>query len=85
MAEHHPVSAAIGCTRTRHRGWPRTGGGARLSLRSSGSPVRLAAVRGVGETGLDHFRTGDAEGRQVQEESFRRHIALAKTAGQGRW
>lgn len=31
----------------------------------------------MGETGLDHFRTGD-DGRAVQEESFRRHIDLAK-------
>ncbi|WP_395695931.1 TatD family hydrolase [Nocardioides sp.] len=41
---------------------------------------RLAAhdrVRAVGETGLDHFRTGE-EGRAVQVESFRRHIDLAK-------
>ena len=34
-------------------------------------------VRAVGETGLDHFRTGE-EGLAVQEESFRRHIDLAK-------
>jgi TatD DNase family protein len=34
-------------------------------------------VRAVGETGLDHFRTGE-EGRAAQEESFRRHIDLAK-------
>ena len=34
-------------------------------------------VRAVGETGLDHFRTGP-DGRAAQEESFRRHIALAK-------
>jgi len=34
-------------------------------------------VRAVGETGLDFFRTGP-EGRDVQEESFRRHIAMAK-------
>ena len=34
-------------------------------------------VRSVGETGLDYFRTGP-EGRDVQEESFRRHIAMAK-------
>lgn len=36
-----------------------------------------AKVRAVGETGLDTFRTGE-EGRAVQEESFRRHIDLAK-------
>jgi TatD DNase family protein len=37
-------------------------------------------VRGVGETGLDRFRTGD-EGRAAQEESFRAHIAIAKRHG----
>ncbi|GEP37594.1 AraC family transcriptional regulator [Nocardioides psychrotolerans] len=34
-------------------------------------------VRAVGETGLDHFRTGE-EGRAAQVTSFRRHIDLAK-------
>ncbi|MFD1828512.1 MULTISPECIES: TatD family hydrolase [Streptomyces] len=34
-------------------------------------------VLGVGETGLDHYRTGE-EGRAAQEYSFRRHIELAK-------
>ncbi|MDQ4055349.1 MAG: TatD family hydrolase [Actinomycetota bacterium] len=34
-------------------------------------------VRVVGETGLDHFRTGE-DGRAVQVESFRWHIDLAK-------
>jgi TatD DNase family protein len=34
-------------------------------------------VRAVGETGLDHFRTGP-EGRAAQVESFARHIDLAK-------
>ena len=37
-------------------------------------------VRAVGETGLDHFRTGP-EGREVQEESFRRHLRLAADLG----
>jgi TatD DNase family protein len=34
-------------------------------------------VRAVGETGLDYFRTGE-EGRAAQQQSFRRHIDLAK-------
>ncbi len=34
-------------------------------------------VRAVGETGLDHYRTG-AEGRDAQEASFRAHVDLAK-------
>ncbi|GAA4805158.1 TatD family hydrolase [Streptomyces ziwulingensis] len=44
---------------------------------------RLAAlpqVKGVGETGLDHFRTGP-EGRGAQERSFRAHIEIAKRHG----
>lgn len=44
---------------------------------------RLAAdprVRGIGETGLDFFRT-EADGLAVQEESFRRHIQIAKKHG----
>jgi TatD DNase family protein len=35
------------------------------------------AVRAVGETGLDHYRT-DEIGWAAQETSFRRHIAIAK-------
>jgi len=41
---------------------------------------RLAAqprVRGIGETGLDHFRTGQ-DGWAVQEQAFRAHIDIAK-------
>jgi TatD DNase family protein len=34
-------------------------------------------ARAVGETGLDHFRTGPP-GRDVQEASFRAHIEMAK-------
>ncbi len=44
---------------------------------------RLAAEPGVcavGETGLDHYRTGD-DGWRAQEDSFRRHIAIAKACG----
>ena len=37
-------------------------------------------VRVIGETGMDTFRTGP-EGAAAQEESFRRHIDLAKRTG----
>ena len=37
-------------------------------------------VRGIGETGLDYFRTGE-DGRKAQHESFRAHIAISKRYG----
>lgn len=37
-------------------------------------------IRVIGETGLDYYRTGP-DGVAAQQESFRRHIALAKEAG----
>src|SRR5204862_7103371 len=37
-------------------------------------------IRAIGETGLDHFRAGP-EGRAVQREAFRAHVALAKELG----
>lgn len=36
------------------------------------------ALRGVGETGLDYFRTREAEGHNAQKRSFARHIGWAK-------
>lgn len=45
---------------------------------------RLAAdnrVLGIGETGLDYFRTRDASGQAIQKASFAAHIALAKRYG----
>ncbi|MBM9505030.1 TatD family hydrolase [Actinacidiphila acididurans] len=40
----------------------------------------LPQVRGVGETGLDYFRTGP-EGVAAEQHSFRRHIEIAKRHG----
>jgi TatD DNase family protein len=37
-------------------------------------------VRGIGETGLDTYRTGE-DGRGAQETSFRAHVAIAKRYG----
>ncbi len=38
--------------------------------------AQSAEVRGVGETGLDYFRTGP-DGRDAQHHSFREHIRMA--------
>ncbi|MFM9371668.1 TatD family hydrolase [Streptomyces sp. Da 82-17] len=73
---------------------PRAGGGwSRQGARQPGGDAaldealaeidRLAAlpqVKGVGETGLDYFRTGP-EGKEAQERSFRAHIEIAKRHG----
>ncbi|WP_431945618.1 TatD family hydrolase [Actinacidiphila sp. bgisy167] len=69
------------------------GGGPRQGAREAGGRAALDAaleeidalaalpqVRGVGETGLDYFRTGP-EGLEAQQYSFRRHIDMAKRHG----
>lgn len=69
------------------------GGGPRQGAREAGGLAALDAaleeidalaalpqVRGVGETGLDYFRTGP-EGLEAQQYSFRRHIDMAKRHG----
>ncbi|MGC5563974.1 TatD family hydrolase [Streptomyces sp. FR-108] len=61
----------------------REGGGAGALDEALAEIDRLAAlpqVKGVGETGLDHFRTGP-EGIAAQERSFRAHIEIAKRHG----
>lgn len=65
-------------------GWSRQGGrerGGDAALDDALAEIdRLAAldaVKAVGETGLDHFRTGP-EGLAAQERSFRAHIEIAK-------
>ncbi|GAA0449600.1 TatD family hydrolase [Streptomyces sp. NPDC046215] len=68
-------------------GWSRQGarvpgGDAALdaALEEIDALAALPHVRGVGETGLDYFRTGP-EGTAAQERSFRRHIDIAKRHG----
>ena len=61
----------------------RTGGGVAALEAALGQIAELATlpqVVAVGETGMDTFRTGP-EGKRAQEESFRRHIAIAKETG----
>ena len=46
------------------------------ALREIEVMARDGVVRGVGETGLDYFRTGP-DGREAQHRSFREHIRMA--------
>ncbi|MFR0353097.1 TatD family hydrolase [Streptomyces sediminimaris] len=68
-------------------GWSRQGarepGGTAALEEALAEIERLAAlpqVKGVGETGLDFFRTGPG-GKEAQESSFRAHIEIAKRHG----
>ena len=65
------------CTPTRRRGWPRPAGSTPRWRRSSELAAVHPRVRAVGETGLDHYRTGP-DGRAAQVTSFAAHIDLAK-------
>ena len=56
---------------------PRLGDGLDDALSEIEALAAHDRVRAVGETGLDHFRTGE-NGRAAQVASFRRHIDLAK-------
>ncbi|WP_069886771.1 TatD family hydrolase [Streptomyces luteocolor] len=94
-AEHDSVHAAVAlhpneAPRIVHGdpdGWSRQGArvaGGDAALDEALAEIdRLAAlpqVKGVGETGLDYFRTGP-EGMAAQERSFRAHIEIAKRHG----
>jgi TatD DNase family protein len=56
---------------------PRLGDGLDEALRVIEGLAGHPRVRGIGETGLDTFRTGE-DGRAAQERSFRAHIDIAK-------
>ncbi|UWE08077.1 TatD family hydrolase [Actinacidiphila bryophytorum] len=62
----------------------RAAGGGRAGLDAEIDAIdalaALPQVLGVGETGLDYFRTGP-EGVEDQQHSFRRHIDIAKRHG----
>ncbi|MEU6096420.1 TatD family hydrolase [Streptomyces sp. NPDC047079] len=73
--------SGTGGGRSRH-GTREPGGDAALdeALAEIDRLAALPQVKGVGETGLDYFRTG-AEGKDAQERSFRAHIEIAKRHG----
>jgi TatD DNase family protein len=72
-AEHPDVWAAVAL----HPNEAGQGAATDEALREIESLAALPQVRAVGETGLDHYRTGP-EGHRAQEDAFRAHIAIAK-------
>lgn len=57
----------------------RLGNGLGSALAELGSLFATSSrIRGVGETGLDYFRTREADGRVRQRDAFAAHIAWAK-------
>ncbi len=82
MAEAHPgIVAAIGIHPNEA---PRLA--AQGELDAAVATVEALAVgspcvRGIGETGLDYFRTREPEAWLIQEQSFRAHIGMARRLG----
>ena len=76
-ARHDPVHAAVAI----HPNEAGRGTATDEALREIEALAALPQVRAVGETGLDHFRTTTPDGRRLQEEAFRAHIAIAKRTG----
>jgi TatD DNase family protein len=76
-AERHPAVVAVVALHPNEA--PRLADAGRLddALREIERLAGHPRVRGIGETGLDAFRTGE-DGRGAQTESFRAHIAIAK-------
>jgi TatD DNase family protein len=78
LAARHPAIVATVALHPNEA--PRLGSGLDEALRVIEGLAADERVRGIGETGMDTFRTGD-EGRAAQEASFRAHIAIAKRHG----
>ena len=75
-AAHGTVWAAVAL----HPNEAGRGAATAAALAEIAALATLPQVKAVGETGLDHYRTGP-EGHRQQEESFRAHIQIAKQSG----
>lgn len=83
IVQGDPAEGGGGLRADRSRQAARTAGGDAALDDALAEIDALAArpeVRGVGETGLDYFRTGP-EGTAAQQRSFRAHIEIAKRRG----
>jgi len=77
LAQRHPDVLAMVALHPNEAG---AGAATEDALAGINRLAALPRVRGIGETGLDHFRTGE-DGWAIQEQSFRAHIDIAKRHG----
>ncbi|MEJ7770903.1 MAG: TatD family hydrolase [Geodermatophilaceae bacterium] len=77
LAQRHPDVLAMVALHPNEAG---AGAATEDALAEINRLAALPRVRGIGETGLDHFRTGE-DGWAIQEQSFRAHIDIAKRHG----
>ena len=80
LAEQHPE--VIACIAIHPNDAARLGDALDEHLEALGALAGTSPrVRGIGETGLDYFRTREVDGIARQKHSFAAHIALAKQHG----
>jgi len=80
LAGQHPE--VVSCVAIHPNDAARLGDGLEAELTALSSLAGSSSrIRGIGETGLDYFRTREAEGIARQKHSFAAHIALAKRHG----
>lgn len=77
IAELHPE--VIACVALHPNDAARSGAGLGRELAALGELIgRSDRIRGIGETGLDYYRTTDDEGKRRQRESFAAHLGWAR-------
>lgn len=77
LAELH--ASVVACVALHPNDAARAGSGLASELgRLEALIATSTRVRGIGETGLDYFRTREPDGQALQKEAFAAHIAWAK-------
>ena len=77
IAQQHPQ--VIACVALHPNDAARAGAGLGRELAALEALIGGSeAVRGIGETGLDYYRTRDDEGKRLQRQSFAAHLSWAR-------
>ena len=76
IARQHPQ--VIACVALHPNDAARAGADLHRELAALEGLLGDGVVRGIGETGLDYYRTRDDQGKRLQRESFAVHLAWAR-------